>query len=259
MDPGRGGSLLAETSWNVYTARAPPLVRRPHRGPTVGRSSGTRLPRRVWRRPADELVGERERTPCPTGVASALAAVQRTVLMMDGKVEPIDDIPAGNIVGLVGADQFRPESGTLTTSDTAYHLKVITFSVSPVTRRQRHRSPSQDHRVLRISRHSPLQRLQSQGRKALRIPRHAPPTAPLTISSHKVLHISRRTALRPGQEHTGSPQAHRRREERRPFVPKAVGSLGWRAFSAAPSPGGACESRHHRIRKRCRPFREPLR
>lgn len=62
-------------------------------------------------------------------------AVQRTVLMMGGKVEPIDDVPAGNIVGLVGIDQFLLKSGTLTTSETAHNLKVMKFSVSPVVQR----------------------------------------------------------------------------------------------------------------------------
>lgn len=62
-------------------------------------------------------------------------AIQRTVLMMGGKVEPIDDMPAGNIVGLVGIDQFLLKSGTLTTSETAHNLKVMKFSVSPVVQR----------------------------------------------------------------------------------------------------------------------------
>lgn len=61
-----------------------------------------------------------------------IKAIQRTVLMMGGKVEPIDDMPAGNIVGLVGIDQFLLKSGTLTTLDTAHNLKVMKFSVSPV-------------------------------------------------------------------------------------------------------------------------------
>lgn len=59
-------------------------------------------------------------------------AIQRTVLMMGRFVEPIDDCPAGNIVGLVGIDQFLLKSGTLTTSETAHNLKVMKFSVSPV-------------------------------------------------------------------------------------------------------------------------------
>lgn len=61
-----------------------------------------------------------------------LKSIQRTVLMMGGKVEQIDDCPAGNIVGLVGIDQFLLKSGTLTTSETAHNMKVMKFSVSPV-------------------------------------------------------------------------------------------------------------------------------
>ncbi|KAI1004514.1 Elongation factor 2 [Podosphaera aphanis] len=64
-----------------------------------------------------------------------IKAIQRTVLMMGGKVDPIDNVPAGNILGLVGIDQFLLKSGTLTTSDTAHNLKVMKFSVSPVVQR----------------------------------------------------------------------------------------------------------------------------
>ncbi|TFK56763.1 eukaryotic translation elongation factor 2 [Heliocybe sulcata] len=59
-------------------------------------------------------------------------SVQRTVLMMGRYIEPIEDCPAGNIVGLVGVDQFLLKSGTLTTSETAHNMKVMKFSVSPV-------------------------------------------------------------------------------------------------------------------------------
>ncbi|TEB38786.1 P-loop containing nucleoside triphosphate hydrolase protein [Coprinellus micaceus] len=59
-------------------------------------------------------------------------SVQRTVLMMGRYVEPIEDCPAGNIIGLVGIDQFLLKSGTLTTSETAHNMKVMRFSVSPV-------------------------------------------------------------------------------------------------------------------------------
>lgn len=62
-------------------------------------------------------------------------SIQRTVLMMGRNTEPIDDVPAGNIVGLVGVDQFLLKSGTLTTSETAHNLKVMKFSVSPVVQR----------------------------------------------------------------------------------------------------------------------------
>ncbi|PQE21406.1 elongation factor 2 protein [Rutstroemia sp. NJR-2017a BBW] len=64
-----------------------------------------------------------------------IKAIQRTVLMMGGKVDPIEDVPAGNILGLVGIDQFLLKSGTLTTSETAHNLKVMKFSVSPVVQR----------------------------------------------------------------------------------------------------------------------------
>lgn len=59
-------------------------------------------------------------------------SVQRTVLMMGRYVEPIEDCPAGNIIGLVGIDQFLLKSGTLTSSETAHNMKVMKFSVSPV-------------------------------------------------------------------------------------------------------------------------------
>ncbi|RDW22617.1 P-loop containing nucleoside triphosphate hydrolase protein [Yarrowia lipolytica] len=59
-------------------------------------------------------------------------AIQRCVLMMGRFVEPIEDVPAGNIVGLVGVDQFLLKSGTLTTNEAAHNLKVMKFSVSPV-------------------------------------------------------------------------------------------------------------------------------
>ncbi|KAF9348265.1 Elongation factor 2 [Mortierella sp. AD094] len=59
-------------------------------------------------------------------------SIQRIVLMMGRGVEPIEDCPAGNIIGLVGVDQFLLKSGTITTSDTAHNLKVMKFSVSPV-------------------------------------------------------------------------------------------------------------------------------
>jgi elongation factor 2 len=65
----------------------------------------------------------------------SIKAIQRTVLMMGRAVEPIEDVPAGNIVGLVGVDQFLLKSGTLTTSETAHNMKVMKFSVSPVVQR----------------------------------------------------------------------------------------------------------------------------
>ena len=62
-------------------------------------------------------------------------SIQRTILMMGKYTEPIEDVPAGNILGLVGIDQFLLKSGTLTTSEAAHNLKVMKFSVSPVVQR----------------------------------------------------------------------------------------------------------------------------
>lgn len=61
--------------------------------------------------------------------------VQRTVLLMAGKIEQIADCPCGNIVGLVGIDQFLLKSGTLTTYEEAHPFITMKFSVSPVVRR----------------------------------------------------------------------------------------------------------------------------
>ncbi|KAJ2006711.1 translation elongation factor 2 [Coemansia thaxteri] len=61
-----------------------------------------------------------------------IKSIQRTILMMGRYIESIEDCPAGNIIGLVGVDQYLLKSGTLTTSETAHNLKVMKFSVSPV-------------------------------------------------------------------------------------------------------------------------------
>lgn len=61
-------------------------------------------------------------------------SIQRTVLMMGRYVEPIEDVPCGNTVGLVGVDQFLVKAGTITTSEVAHNIKVMKFSVSPVVR-----------------------------------------------------------------------------------------------------------------------------
>merc|ERR1719437_152166 len=60
--------------------------------------------------------------------------IQRTILMMGGRVEAIEDVPAGNICGLVGVDQFLVKTGTISTLKEAHNMKVMKFSVSPVVR-----------------------------------------------------------------------------------------------------------------------------
>jgi elongation factor 2 len=61
-------------------------------------------------------------------------SIQRTVLMMGRYVEPIEDVPCGNICGLVGVDQYLVKSGTISTFKDAHNLRVMKFSVSPVVR-----------------------------------------------------------------------------------------------------------------------------
>ena len=46
--------------------------------------------------------------------------------MMGRYVESIEDVPCGNIVGLVGVDQFLVKTGTITTYENAHNLKVST-------------------------------------------------------------------------------------------------------------------------------------
>lgn len=48
--------------------------------------------------------------------------------MMGRYIEPIEDVPCGNIVGLVGVDQFLVKTGTLTTYENAHNLKVTAQS-----------------------------------------------------------------------------------------------------------------------------------
>merc|ERR1719414_12943 len=61
-------------------------------------------------------------------------SIQRTILMMGRYVESIEDVPCGNICGLVGVDQFLVKTGTITTAKDAHNMRVMKFSVSPVVR-----------------------------------------------------------------------------------------------------------------------------
>jgi len=60
--------------------------------------------------------------------------VQRTVIMMGGKVEQVADVPCGNTVGLVGVDQYLLKTGTITTYEHAHNIADMKYSVSPVVR-----------------------------------------------------------------------------------------------------------------------------
>lgn len=63
-----------------------------------------------------------------------LKQIQRTILMMGCYVEPIEDVSCGNIMGLVGVDQFLVKTDTITTFERSHNTWVIKFSVSPAVR-----------------------------------------------------------------------------------------------------------------------------
>jgi len=58
--------------------------------------------------------------------------IQRTLLMMGRYVEQLADCPCGNMVGLVGVDQYILKSGTITTCENARPFNTMKFSVSAV-------------------------------------------------------------------------------------------------------------------------------
>ena len=48
----------------------------------------------------------------------------RTVVMMGKNNLAINDVPCGNIVGLVGVDQFIVKTGTISTYEHAHNMRV---------------------------------------------------------------------------------------------------------------------------------------
>jgi len=60
--------------------------------------------------------------------------VQRLVLMMGRKTEPVDSVPVGNTCAIIGIDQYLTKAGTLTTDPSSHPLITMKFSVSPVVR-----------------------------------------------------------------------------------------------------------------------------
>jgi elongation factor 2 len=63
-----------------------------------------------------------------------IKGIQRTIIMMGGKVESVPDVPCGNTVGLVGVDQYLLKQGTIATAEDAHCIRVMRYSVSPVVR-----------------------------------------------------------------------------------------------------------------------------
>lgn len=66
----------------------------------------------------------------------SIRSVQRVVVMMGRYQEPVKSIPAGNIVGLVGVDNFILKTASITAEEEkdAYPLRDMKYSVSPVVR-----------------------------------------------------------------------------------------------------------------------------
>jgi len=60
--------------------------------------------------------------------------IQRVVIMMGRKTEPMDSVPVGNTCALVGIDQFVLKTATLTSEESSFPLVTMKFSVSPVVR-----------------------------------------------------------------------------------------------------------------------------
>merc|ERR1719197_2447693 len=61
--------------------------------------------------------------------------IQRTVLMMGRYQEAVDDMPCGNVVGLVGVDKYVIKTATITDEgEKAHPLKDMKYSVPPVVR-----------------------------------------------------------------------------------------------------------------------------
>ena len=62
--------------------------------------------------------------------------IQRTVLMMGRYQEAVDDMPCGNVVGLVGVDKYIVKTATIASADAekAFPLRDMKYSVSPVVR-----------------------------------------------------------------------------------------------------------------------------
>jgi elongation factor 2 len=63
-----------------------------------------------------------------------IKSIQRTMIMMGSKTDPVPDVPCGNNVCMIGIDQYLLKTGTLTTIESAYPLKAMKYSVSPVVR-----------------------------------------------------------------------------------------------------------------------------
>ncbi|UJR19151.1 hypothetical protein I4U23_022281 [Adineta vaga] len=56
------------------------------------------------------------------------------IIFMGDRIESIDEIPCGNICGLIGIDRYLIKNGTITTYENAYLIRKMKFHVSPLVR-----------------------------------------------------------------------------------------------------------------------------
>ena len=56
------------------------------------------------------------------------------MIFVDGKLEPVPDVPCGNLVALVGIDKYIKTQATVTENIETYPLRTMKFSKSPVVR-----------------------------------------------------------------------------------------------------------------------------
>lgn len=63
-----------------------------------------------------------------------IKTIQRTLIMMGKHTDSVEDVPCGNTVALVGIDDVIVKTATVTSVQTAYPIKQMKYSVSPVVR-----------------------------------------------------------------------------------------------------------------------------
>jgi len=89
--------------------------------------------------------------------------IPQTLLMMGRHTEQVSNVPAGNMVGLVGVDQYLLKSGTISTSEDTHPFKTMKFSVATVVRiavepKQAQDLPKVVEGLKRLSKSDPLVR-----------------------------------------------------------------------------------------------------
>lgn len=60
--------------------------------------------------------------------------IQRCVVMMGRKTEPLPSVPCGNTCALVGVDEVLTKTGTISDHPEAHNIRIMKYSVSPVVR-----------------------------------------------------------------------------------------------------------------------------